>query len=542
MVFAGPLQPPVLGANIASAKIHLANDFSERQQLLKDKIRFCNKLLNQYRLPLVTCDDNPIRFLAMGKLRIAKMVAQRLFEAGFWVNIATFPAVSMKSSGIRLTITYHHTHEDIQRLVACLAETLQAVLAETHESLEAVQTRFDLPISPPPASTLIPRPPDLRLEHYTTIRDLDAETWNHLLGERGCFDAATLALLERNHQGPSDFNTWRFHYYLVRDATDKVVLATFFTDALWKNDAFSSAHTSEAVEEKRKHDPLHQVSRVFSMGCPLTEGDHLFLDPQRSWADALRLLLQSVRSEAERAGAQTTLFRDLSEEQDDITAFLLDEGFARAPLPNSMVVELEGTEEAWLSGLSRRQRYFIRREVYPKRAHWTVRVVDSEHPMDAQTQAHVRGLYDQVKAKSLRINSYPVPPNLIEEVTHTPGWELLLLYPTDPQTLQTQVLPAAMGVCFRGESHYVPLLAGLDYTYVASHGAYRQLLYQMIRRALELGLSRVHMGLDAELEKRRMGARPRACSMLFQTDDSFDMDALTHGAITRFKDSSSAAA
>ena len=99
-----------------------------------------------------------------------------------------------------------------------------------------------------------------------------------------------------------------------------------------------------------------------------------------------------------------------------------------------------------------------------------------------------------------------------------------------------------MGVCFRGESHYVPLLAGLDYTYVASHGAYRQLLYQMIRRALELGLSRVHMGLDAELEKRRMGARPRACSMLFQTDDSFDMDALTHGAITRFKDSSSAAA
>ena len=368
MVFAGPLQPPVLGANIASAKIHLANDFSERQQLLKDKIRFCNKLLNQYRLPLVTCDDNPIRFLAMGKLRIAKMVAQRLFEAGFWVNIATFPAVSMKSSGIRLTITYHHTHEDIQRLVACVAETLQAVLAETHESLEAVQTRFDLPISPPPASTLIPRPPDLRLEHYTTIRDLDAETWNHLLGERGCFDAATLALLERNHQGPSDFNTWRFHYYLVRDATDKVVLATFFTDALWKNDAFSSAHTSEAVEEKRKHDPLHQVSRVFSMGCPLTEGDHLFLDPQRSWADALRLLLQSVRSEAERAGAQTTLFRDLSEQQDDITAFLLDEGFARAPLPNSMVVELEGTEEAWLSGLSRRQRYFIRREVYPTRA------------------------------------------------------------------------------------------------------------------------------------------------------------------------------
>ena len=84
-------------------------------------------------------------------------------------------------------------------------------------------------------------------------------------------------------------------------------------------------------------------------------------------------------------------------------------------------------------------------------------------------------------------------------------------------------MPAAFGACLRGESHYLPLLAGLDYSYVKTHGAYRQLLYRMVTRALDLGLSRIHMGMDAELETAR-GCQAPVGGMYFQTEDAFAMD------------------
>ena len=37
LIFGGPLQPAVLGTNIASAKLHLTDAFSELQKSLKEK-------------------------------------------------------------------------------------------------------------------------------------------------------------------------------------------------------------------------------------------------------------------------------------------------------------------------------------------------------------------------------------------------------------------------------------------------------------------------------------------------------------------------
>ena len=113
-------------------------------------------------------------------------------------------------------------------------------------------------------------------------------------------------------------------------------------------------------------------------------------------------------------------------------------------------------------------------------------------------------------------------------MSSTPGWELILLYPKDPATGLESTMPAAFGACLRGESHYLPLLAGLDYNFVKTYGAYRQLLYRMVTRALDLGLSRIHMGMDAELEKRRVGAKAQLVGMYFQTEDAFAMDELAN--------------
>ena len=264
------------------------------------------------------------------------------------------------------------------------------------------------------------------------------------------------------------------------------------------------------------------------MGALLTEGNNLYIDKQSNWRVALNMLIEAVRADAKKAKANTVIFRELSESQGDVGHYLQDEGFARSPLPNSMHIELGGSEETWLKNLSSRQRHFIRKEVYPRRDDWVVRIVDAEHPADQATQDHLFGLYENVKNKSLRLNSFSIPRDFLNVMSSTPGWELLLLYPRDPATGLESTMPAAFGACLKGASHYLPLLAGLDYSYVKTHGAYRQLLYRMVTRALDLGLSRIHMGMDAELEKRRVGAKPQSVGMYFQTEDAFAMDELAN--------------
>ena len=528
LIFGGPLQPAVLGTNIASAKLHLTSEFSDLQKSLREKIVYCNRLMLERGLPLVDRSDNPIRFLGMGPVKVAKAMIAKLIKDGYWLNMAVFPAVSMKNAGVRFTITNHLTKEDIRKLVDSIAKHLPAALEETGHSLSAIEERFGLPVSTPSIPTDSFKRSGLTLEHASHIANIDSHEWNSLLADRGSFDADSLAMLEKTHNGTSDADRWRFHYYVVRDSEKNPVLATFFTDSIWKNDVFSAAEVSRVIEQERLQDPRYQTSRVFSMGSLLTEGDHLYVDKRSNWRVALNMLLQAVRAEAKKANANTVIFRDLSESQGEVGQYLLDEGFARSPLPNSMHIELDGSEEKWLMSLSSRQRHFIRKEVYPRRDNWVVRVVDAENPMDQATHDHLFGLYENVKNKSLRLNSFSIPKNFLTVMSSTPGWELILLYPKDPATGLEIPMPAAFGACLKGESHYLPLLAGLDYNYVKTHGAYRQLLYRMVMRALALGLSRVHMGMDAELEKRRVGAKPKPVGMYFQTEDAFAMDELAN--------------
>jgi len=531
LVFGGPLQPPVLGAAVASARLHLSDEIHSLQARLMQRIDHCNQQLLARGLPLVSHDRIPIRFIGLGPVRVATALVDRLLEDGFWVNLAVYPAVPMKNAGLRLTLTNHLHIADIDAIASSIEQHLPEVLDQTDHSIAAIHATFGL--SAPSVPAAAPRPRSLQLEHHRQIDALDAAEWDRLLGGRGIFDVATLKQLEATHQGEHPGEDWHFHYFVVRDPSGQPVLATFFTDALWKNDMLSAQEISLQVEAMRRDDPLHQTSRVLSMGSLLTEGDHLYLDRSGPWEEALRLLLDKVQATASDAGANMVVFRDLGADAEDVGQVLLGEGFARVPLPNSMVVPLEGDESDWLAALSKRQRQFIRSKVYPLRPAWRVEVCDAEHPTDADTLDHLYQLYLNVKNRALRLNTFPIPQTLLAQMMRTPGWELLLLHPTPDLAADLDGLPAAFGLCYRGRTNYAPLIAGLDYRFVESHGAYRQLLYQAVCRARTLGLSTVQLGMDAELEKRRVGARPSPIFMYFQLNDSFDMDALSNLVLTR---------
>jgi len=148
MIFSGPIQPPMLGAAVASARIHLSQEITSMQEELLARIHLCNDLMLEKGLPLVSPTMTPIRFVATGWTRVAHNLMQRLMAAGFFPNIVGFPAVPLKQSGIRITITRHHSENDIRSLVDALAYHLPLALEEEGSGFNDITKFFRRSLNP----------------------------------------------------------------------------------------------------------------------------------------------------------------------------------------------------------------------------------------------------------------------------------------------------------------------------------------------------------------------------------------------------------
>lgn len=124
LIFTGPIQPPLLGACIASAKVHLSDEIRTLQSDLLTRIKYCNELLKKYNVPIEE-SIAPIFFVRVGKRDKTRFLAENLRRDGYYFNVATFPAVSPERTGIRFTVTLHHSLEDIQNLIEAIASYLK---------------------------------------------------------------------------------------------------------------------------------------------------------------------------------------------------------------------------------------------------------------------------------------------------------------------------------------------------------------------------------------------------------------------------------
>ncbi|MBC7450366.1 MAG: aminotransferase class I/II-fold pyridoxal phosphate-dependent enzyme [Cytophagales bacterium] len=141
-MFSGPHQIPVLGASIASAKIHLSDEIYDRQFALAERIQYCQDLLEKFGLPVVSNNLSPIFFIGLGLLRVGHNVIQRIMNDGFMVNLAAFPAVPENCTGIRFTITLHHSRKDIEKLVMSIAYNFNEALKEEGRTMEDINKSF----------------------------------------------------------------------------------------------------------------------------------------------------------------------------------------------------------------------------------------------------------------------------------------------------------------------------------------------------------------------------------------------------------------
>jgi 7-keto-8-aminopelargonate synthetase-like enzyme/predicted N-acyltransferase len=521
MIFSGPIQPPMLGAALASARIHLSPEIYELQAQLRDRVQYCNALMQEFELPLIAPSEAPIRYVGVGLPRIAYNIADRMMGDGLYVNVAPFPAVPMKQGGIRTPLTVHHTHEDIQRMVESLARALPVALAEEGSSLEELHQNFGLEPPAPRHAELAPVRAGLRIEHHTSIDQVDAAEWDRLLGHRGSFSAAGLRLLEttfRDQQRPED--NWAFHYFVVRDEAGTPVLATFFSQAIWKDDMASPAAVSRRVEKLREGDRYHLTSQTLAMGSLLTEGEHLYIDRERDWQAAIDVLLEAVSAVQEQSGADNVVLRDFPDPDPELELFMRERGFVKAPMLDSLVLDSDfSSDEEWFERISYKSRRHQRREVLPFEDAVEVELLGhgARRPGPEEVD-HLYALYLGVHARGLDLNVFDLPRELFERMLEDPSWELL--------TLKLDGRVVAMVCDYIGCDHYSPLVIGLDYDYVRSHHIYRVALLKMMRRAVELGKKRVCWGMGATLEKRRFGAQVEPRCAYVQAKDHYAIEVL----------------
>jgi hypothetical protein len=121
----------------------------------------------------------------------------------------------------------------------------------------------------------------LKVEKYKSIKEIDVNVWNDLFEGKGSYDHDGLVFLEETFSG-NDLpeNNWDFDYLVVKErASDKIILATFLTTALCKEDMLAHEAVSEKIEQVRKsEDPYFLTSKMVMCGSLLTEGNHIFVN------------------------------------------------------------------------------------------------------------------------------------------------------------------------------------------------------------------------------------------------------------------------
>jgi 7-keto-8-aminopelargonate synthetase-like enzyme len=124
MIFSGPLQPAQLGAGIAAARILLSDELPRLQQDVLERIQVFDAVAASEGLALKPCAPSPIRFLDVGREETAIELCTQLRTAGYFVNVAVFPAVPRHHAGVRLMLNRHQTLEDVRGLALELSRRM----------------------------------------------------------------------------------------------------------------------------------------------------------------------------------------------------------------------------------------------------------------------------------------------------------------------------------------------------------------------------------------------------------------------------------
>ncbi len=530
LTYSGPQQPAVIGASIASAKIHLSDEIYQRQDALAERINYCNQIMSELNLPVISESSSPIFFIGLGAPKVAYNMNARLMNDGIYVNLGIYPAVPETCTGLRFALTLHHTKEDIEKLAERISYHLPLVLHEEQRSMMDIYNAFrSMPgIKEQKANYEQSmhsdggqdQQSDYSFHRFNSIQEIAPEEWDACFGNRGSFDWNALALLEEVFQGnehPEE--NWHFTYYMVRNKEKKIVLATLFTTTITKDDMLASSQVSKVIEQKRKNDKYYLTSKTMMMGTLLTEGEHLFLETKNeNWKEALHLLLKHVWEDQDRNEAGTLLLRDFPEANTEVRDFLMDQGFVKIAMEDSHVIDLSDipSRQAFIASLESKKRIHLNNDVLKYEDLFVTAI--ATNPTDAEIDNWYK-LYENVKQRNLAINDFELPKKLFHKISALPLWDVIEI------KLKETGKTIAVGFAYKNRN-YSPVILGLDYDYLAQYKIYKQLLFQAVMRAIELKSQKIYLGLTASLEKRKVGAKPLKIVAYMQVKDNYNLSVI----------------
>ncbi|MEM1206913.1 MAG: hypothetical protein AAGN66_27015, partial [Acidobacteriota bacterium] len=136
-------------------------------------------------------------------------------------------------------------------------------------------------------------------------------------------------------------------------------------------------------------------------------------------------------------------------------------------------------------------------------------------------------LYRNVKRGSFIINTFDLPLEVFSNMNQDPRWEMIILTLVEEEYPPgVEKGPVAVVFSYLAGPVYVPVLVGLDYRYQLSHKNYKQICWQVVKRANEVGAETLYFGITATIEKRRLGAQAFPKVSYVQVADSFNMETL----------------
>jgi 7-keto-8-aminopelargonate synthetase-like enzyme len=530
LTFSAQLEPASVAAAIASADIHLSPEIALKQKDLADKIFYFNELLAQKNLPIISTNDSPVFFIGTGTPTTAYNFIQRLFKDGFYLNLGIYPAVPIKNTGIRITLSSHNHKEDIKALTEALDFHYLKSLEETHNSDYKIKRAFGL-ITSMPSHSVIKENSEILIEENSSIHAIKKEEWNQKMGKNSILDWDGLAFLEDAFaQNTDSTNKWDFYYYCVKDKQGNIILLTFFTYGLWKEDMIATTSVSKYLEAIRKKNPTYLTSATFSMGCLFTEGKHYYLDETHPKATtALQLLIEKVEEKYHELNADKLVYRDF-ETDNKWRSILQSQGYFKVDMPESCVIEKNDwhTYEEFSNKLSPRSKKHFNKEIVSFEQYYNVTIKQTLNQEELERAYY---LYCNVKNNNLAINTFQYTFSVFEVMSTHQNWEFILLYNKEHPSNEF----VGIMFCYKNnKSTYVPELIGMDYEWANKYHLYRQLLFQTIKRANSLSYQRIDFGVSATFEKRKLGATVVPKVAYIQSRDNYAME-LIHTLQNEYK-------
>ncbi|TDN94968.1 7-keto-8-aminopelargonate synthetase-like enzyme [Salegentibacter sp. 24] len=526
LTFSAQLEPASVAAAIASADIHLSPEIYQLQSDLGNKIKYFNDLLKASDLPLVHRNNSPVFYIGTGLPLTGYNFVSKMMNAGFFVNLGLFPAVPVKNTGVRITISRHNELQDIKALIDAMKYHFPSALEETLTDLPRIYLAFGMQESGLPEEKYAEKVnKNLRLKYTKSIKELDKKSWDQCFLGKGTFDWEALHFLENvfSNNKLKEHN-WNFHYILIMDERNSIVMAAHLSSALLKNDMLSNETTSKAIEEIRKQDTYYMTDIVLSLGSVFSEGEHLYINlghPQLE--NAMRLFLDQLEKIKQQEKAKLIILRDFNK-NNSLNSFFHEQGFIAIDMPDSCeITKLKwSNEEDYIATLSKRSRKHFRRDVKAFENYFKTRIVST--PTTEEIDKYY-ALFVQVWNHNLGINTFKFPRKLFSEMAKSPKWDFLVLYlKADRNNVSDKIVGVMF--CTGSGNTFIPALVGMDYEYNEKFNIYRQLLYQTIKTAGILKYEKINFGLSANFEKKKLGATLTPKVAYIQADDNFSLEAL----------------